>query len=205
MKKTVICGISMKEKVDPSIYKSNDKSIPVSDREVRYPVNAFLERTINSSDELRVILLAKQDEVGFANRNLELFKCELNEVNDTIGAKIEYVVIDTAFSEEKAIHEQLMGQLVDELEDGSHIIVDVTYGPKDLPIVIFTALNFAEKFLGCEIDNIVYGKASFLDGKAINTEICDMVPLYYLGSVTNTIRSADPQKARTMLKSLLSL
>ena len=50
-----------------------------------------------------------------------------------------------------------MGSIVDELEIGARVLVDTTYGPKDLPIVIFTALNFAEKFLECQIDNIIYG------------------------------------------------
>lgn len=42
-----------------------------------------------------------------------------------------------------------MGNIVDELEIGAHVLVDATYGPKDLPIVIFTTHNFAEKFLEC--------------------------------------------------------
>ena len=100
---------------------------------------------------------------------------------------------------------QLMGKIVDEIDNGSHIIVDITYGPKDLPIIIFTALGFAEKFLECEVDAIIYGQASFVDGHVVNTKICDMSPLYYLSSVTNTIKCDEPEKARKALKSLLSL
>lgn len=98
-----------------------------------------------------------------------------------------------------------MGSIVDELEIGARILVDTTYGPKDLPIVIFTALNFAEKFFECQIDNIIYGKAEFVNGKAVDTKMCDMVPLYYLGSITNSIHCVEPGKAKSMLKSLLSL
>jgi hypothetical protein len=96
-------------------------------------------------------------------------------------------------------------KIVDEIDDKTHIIADITYGPKDLPIVLFSAMNFAEKFLECEIENIIYGQAVFKDGKPTDTKICDMVPLYYLNSVTNTIRSEDSTRARQMLKSLLSL
>ena len=63
----------------------------------------------------------------------------------------------------------------------------------------------SEKFLKCEIDNIVYGQADFIDDKVVGSIICDMTPLYCLSSVTNTINCDDPQKARLMLKSLLSL
>lgn len=205
MKKTIICNIPMKENVDQVLYSSDDKSIPVADKKVRYPICAFLEKTMTAEDELKVIILVKKDSYGHYNRNTELFKEELAEANANIDASIEYTVIDTDFEEARSVHEQLMGKIVDEFSAGSHILVDTTYGPKDLPIVIFAALNFAEKFLDCTVDNIVYGQASFVDGQAVDTKICDMIPLYCLGSITNTIHCTEPEKAKSMLKALLSL
>ena len=205
MKKTIICGIPMKKVIDEVVYRSDDKSIPSADRAVRYPVNAFLEETLKPSDELKIILLVKQDPHGSHEHNIGLFKEELANANVSIGAKVSYSVIDTDFSQSKSVHEHLMGRLVDEFDIGAHVIADTTYGPKDLPIVIFTALNFAEKFLKCEIDNIIYGQASFADGHAVDTKLCDMIPLYYLGSITNTIHCIEPEKAKSMLKALLSI
>ena len=205
MKKTIICGIPMKKVLDEVVYRSDDKSIPSADRAVRYPVNAFLEETLKPSDELKIILLVKQDPHGSHEHNIGLFKEELANANASIGAKVSYSVIDTDFSQSKSVHEHLMGRLVDEFDIGAHVIVDTTYGPKDLPVVIFTALNFAEKFLKCEIDNIIYGQASFVDGHAVDTKLCDMIPLYYLGSITNTIHCIEPEKAKSMLKALLSI
>lgn len=205
MKKFIICSIPMKEKVDQVVYTSEDLSLPVSERAVRYPVCAFLEKTLKIEDELQVLLLVKKDEYSCFEQNRFHFMQELKEVNTRIGAKINYITIDTDFSQDRTVHEQLMGKIVNEIDVGSHILVDITFGSKDLPIVIFAALGFAEKFLNCEIDHIIYGQASFVKGKAVNTKICDMVPLYYLSSVTNTIRCTGPDKAKQMLKSLLSL
>lgn len=205
MKKTIICNIPMKEKVDLAVYVSDDKSLPVSDKEVRYPINSFLEKTMTSDDELKIILLEKKDEHDSCQNNADDFKLELGEANKNIGAKLSYTVIDTDFSQSRMVHEKLMGSIVDELEIGAHILVDITYGPKDLPIIIFTALSFAEKFLECKVDNIVYGQASFVHGKVVNTKICDMIPLYCLASITNTIHCVEPEKAKKMLKSLLSI
>lgn len=205
MNKTVICGIPMKEKLDTCTYASDDKSIPTSSRAVSYPINSFLEKTMKRDDVIRFVLLVKKDSYGHHAKNLELFKNEFEKVNESIGASVDYVVVHTEFLEKKTVHEQLVGNLVDEIETGAHILVDMTYGPKDLPIVVFTVLNFAERFLNCQIDNIIYGKAEFVDGKAVNTEICDMSPLYYLGSITNTIHCVEPEKAKMMLKSLLSV
>lgn len=205
MKKIILCGIPMKENVDKVVYVSEDKSIPAANRPVRYPVNAFLEETLKPSDEVKVVLIVKQDEFANHEKNIEYFKTELEQANSQIGASISYSIIDTDFSQNKTVHEKLMGELVDELDIGAHIIVDSTYGPKDLPVVIFTALNFAEKFLNCSIDNIIYGQASFENGHAVETKLCDMIPLYYLGSITNAIHCVEPEKAKAMLKTLLSI
>ena len=194
----------MREHVTNTIYSSDDLSLPVSDKPYRYPINSFLSQTVDKSDELKMILLVKDDGNSFYKKNTEDFKQEVESICSNTGAKAEYVVIQTAFAQDKEIHEQLMGSLVDEIDTDAHIMADITYGPKDLPIVIFAALNFAEKFLGCEVDNIVYGKAEFKENKVIESQICDMVPLYCLSSVTNTIKCVDSQKARQMLKSLLS-
>ncbi len=205
MNKTIICGIPMKAPVEKVVYNSDDKSLPVADFPVRYPINAFLNKTADDNDHFKVILLVKSDEYSAAEQNLKEFQDEFSAVVSSSGASAEICVLRSDFLEAKDVHEKLLGDLVEEITEGSQILVDLTYGPKDLPIIIFTALNFAEKFLKCEIENIVYGQASFLNGRAVNTKICDMVPLYYLGSVTNTIGSADPAKAKSMLKALLSL
>ena len=205
MKKTVICNITMKKDPEKCIYTTDDASLKISNREVIYPINAFLEKNLEKDDEIKVLLLIKKDENGNYQTNSAEFVKELLAINKDISAKIEHKFIETDFSEEQSVHEQLMGRIVDEIEDGSHVIADITYGPKDLPIVLFSALNFAEKFLSCEIDNIIYGQATFIGNKPTNTKICDMVPLYYLNSVIGAVRCDDPLKSRQILKSLLSI
>lgn len=204
MKKTIICNIPMKEHVDLSVYTSNDQSLPVSDKEVRYPITAFLQETLKPEDEVDILLIVKNDNYGHFEKNTRDFCQEFEEINATIGAKFKYSIINSKFEETKATHEQLLGSIVEELSVDSHIIADVTYGPKDLLVVLFTAFNFAEKFLNCTVENIVYGQANFENGKAVNTKICDMIPLYCLGSVTDLIRCDDPAKAKAMLKMLIS-
>jgi len=205
VKKIIICNIPMREYVANTVYSSEDRSLLVSDKPYRYPINSLLSQTVNAEDDLKIILLIKKDGNTFHEKNTADYKLEIEEVCRNTGAKAEFVSIDTDFSQEKENHEQLMKRLVDEIDTGVHIMVDITYGPKDLPIVIFSALNFAEKFLKCEIDNIVYGQATFKDDKVVGSTICDMIPLYCLSSVTNTIKCDEPEKARQMLGSLLEL
>lgn len=205
MKKIVICNIPMRENVESTVFSSDDQSLPVSGRPFRYPINSFLSQTADDTDEMKVILLIKKDGSSYYEKNTEDFKQEISHICDNTGAKAEIALIDTDFAQDREIHEQLLGRLVGQIDTEAHIMADITYGPKDLPIVIFSALSFAERFLKCEVDNIVYGKAIFKNNKVVESTICDMIPLYTLSMVTNTIKCDDPEKARKMLESLLSL
>lgn len=205
LKKVIICNIPMREYVAKTVYTSNDLSLPVSEKAFKYPILSFLTQTMIAEDELKILLLIKKDGNQFYEKNVDDFKAEMSEVLDATGAKAEYVIIDTVFSENKETHEQLMVSLTDEIDVGSHILADITYGPKDLPIVIFSTLTFAENFLCCEVENIIYGQAEFENNRVVGSMICDMAPLYYLSSVSNTIKCNDPAKAKQILKSLLTL
>ena len=205
MKKTIICNIPMRENVDLSVYKSDDLSLPVSNRAVRYPINTFLKKTLSTEDEIKVLLLVKKDEYSHYEKNAHDFIEELRDINSDINSKIEFKIIDTNFEQRQSVHEELMTKIIDEIDADTRILADITYGSKDMPIVLFSAMGFAEKFLRCEIDNIIYGQANFENGKVVNTKICDMIPLYYLNSVTDTIHCDEPEKAKQMLKTLLSL
>ena len=204
MKKTVICNIPMKENTHKCKYSSDDRSLPTSDTEVVYPINAFFEKTLTAEDDLKILLLVKTDPYGHYKKNTEDFKAEFLEANKTANAKYEFRVIETEFSEEQTTHEQLMSAIVDEIEEDSIVLADITYGPKDLPIIVFSALAFAEKHLGCEIDHIVYGQANFVDGAPVNTKICDMVALLYMVTVSSKVHAKDAESAKQMLKSLIS-
>ena len=170
-----------------------------------YPVNSFLSQTIKKSDEIKVVLLIKNDGNAYCYDNVANYKTEIEAFCNRINNLPKYEVIETDFDQTKDTHAQLLGSIIDAIDNGSHIIADVTYGPKDLPIVVFSALFFAENYLQCDIDNIIYGQAFFEDNKVVRSNICDMIPLYYLSSLSNTINCDDPQKARLMIKSLLSI
>ena len=205
MKKTIICNIPMKRDVEANVYESSDDSIPVSSNAFIYPVNSFLSQTLTEEDELKVLLLVKKDDNSYYSDNTEKYKNELHSISEAKGISPDFVIIDTKFEENKATHAQLMGRIIDEIENDSHIIADITFGPKDLPIVVFSSLFFAENYLNCAIDNIVYGQAFFNENKVVSANICDMIPLYYLSSLSTTINCSDPEKARQMIKRLLSI
>jgi hypothetical protein len=160
---------------------------------------------MKKGERVKVVLLTKKDIEGNSPINYAKFQEELDEINGKIGADIEYVELNTEFEETRDVHEKLLRDMVGTLEEDAEIIGDITYGPKPLPIIMFATMNFAEKFFGANIKNIVYGKVDFVDGKAVNPVIYDMTPLYYLNNLTNTMEHKSSEDAVKALDILLDL
>ena len=60
MKKIIICNIPMREYVANTVYSSEDRSLLVSDKPYRYPINSLLSQAVNAEDDLKIILLIKK-------------------------------------------------------------------------------------------------------------------------------------------------
>lgn len=210
MEKIIFINIPMKKELNSLKYKAEGNSEISYDGEVVFPINAVMANTITKNDEVKVVLLKKLDIEHNCDNNVEVFKKELNKINEKIGAKLNYKVIETPFEEETGVNEKLLVDMVNELKEKAMLYADITYGPKSLPIVLFYLLNFAERFFGCEIKNIIYGKVNYVAGEngktvPINPKLCDMTSLYYLNSITNTMECKNSQDAKVLLEKLLSI
>lgn len=203
MKKVVICNIPLKENVKGLLYPQNDNKDLYIGKEIVFPVNALLANTTKVEDEIDIILLAKETQDKFVDKNIELFKNEISNLG--INATINYKLIVTPFVEDKNINDYLLEHIINEVEDNSEIYCDVTYGPKSLPIIMFTALRFLEKSCGCDIKNIVYGKVDFSKDGLKNPEICDLMSLYYLNSINEKMIYKTSEQAKESLHLLLNI
>lgn len=212
MKKIVFSNLPMKKELNKFKYSVYGNDTIEYEGEVIFPVNSVLARTMKKGDKIKVVLLSKDDIEGNSAINAGIFQKELNNINRSIGADIEYITLATPFEETRAVHETLLRDMVDKLENGAEIIGDVTYGPKPLPIIMFAVMNFAEKFFSAKIKNIVYGKVDFVDDgsgtgktKPVNSVLYDLTPLYYLNSVTNAMEYKTSEEAVKALDVLLDL
>lgn len=205
MKRTIIVNIPMTINAKKSVYVSNDKSLPASEKAFTYPVLSYLEKTLTKDDEIRFVLIVQKSDVSKYEYFLEVFKGEMKEIN-YFEIPVEYVVISSEFEETRYVHEALMGQIINNVEDGSNLIADITFGSKDVPIVEFAALNFLVDHLSCKLEHILYGQALFGENnEVLNTKLCDLAPLFSLSSLTSSLQNISGDKARNMLGTLISL
>lgn len=205
MKKTIICNITLQETLSPLPYRGQDASLPDSEAAVVYPVNAFLSQTLAQEDELKLVLLCKKDEEGRAQKNIAAFKSEFSALCGGKYRSVDYQIVEIPFSEQTEFHAGIIRKITAECKENSTIISDITYGTKDLPIVVFAALAFAIQHLHCVVEHILYRQVFFRDGKPTEPVLCNMAPLLSLTSLIYTLNCDSPQSARKMLDILLAL
>jgi len=205
MKKIVFCNIMMKERLNALCYKVSGNSTIEYNGEVIFPINGVLACTLKKDDDVKVVLLKKEDIDGNSDRNAGKYKKELDKINSNLGAKIEYRILSTPHNESRAVQEKLFKEILGEFVEGAAVYTDITYSTKSLPIIVFSALNFAQRFFKADIKNIVYGKVDFdKDNNPFNPELFDMSALFYLNSIVNTIECADGKSALKLLDAILS-
>lgn len=212
MSKIIFNDLPMKKELHAFQYMAEGNSKIQYEDKVIFPVNSVLAKTLKKGESVKIVFLSKEDPEGNSKANEKIFQNELNAINEKIGADIIYKNITTPFVETKDIHEKVFRAIIGELEKDAEIICDITYGPKTLPLILFTALNFAEKFFGCKIENIVYGKVNFVDDgsgtgktKPINPVLYDLTPLYFLNAVTNVMECKNAEEAVRSLDFLLKM
>jgi hypothetical protein len=165
--------------------------------EVVNPVNAVLARTMKKGETVKVVLLPTLDKKGVSLQNVDYFKRELDGINSSIGAEITYEAIETPYEPTKLTFEELFRSLIKCFEPGAHIIADMTYGMKPLPMILLLALNFAENFCGAAIDSITYGKVEFdrETRKPCDPMLYDITSLYFLQKLVSTIECDTAESA----------
>lgn len=205
MKKIVFCNIMMKSNYAKLLYDVKDDSRITHNIPVYFPINAILANTLKKQDDVKVVLLLKKAKEDMSEHNAQVFMQELDEINQNIGANIEYVTLTSDFVESAAEQEKVFRAAIDQMEERSEVYVDITYGPKSLPIIMFAALNFAEKFMQVNVKGIVYGKVEFGPNATMsNPELYNVTTLYYINSIMSEIDCDNASEAKMKLDRLLS-
>jgi hypothetical protein len=199
--KTVISNIPLVRGIEAVYYPVVGNSLLDYKHKVHYPVNAVLAKTIKKGEAVKVLLLVTEGGDKAGEKNVERFKKELDAINKDIGAKIRYENIHMPFSATKDVSGDMFRRIIGKFRKNTEIIADITYGPKPLPMILFCALNFAEKFCGADIKHIVYGKVEFRDKKIVpsTAALYDITSLFYLNSLTRVMECDSAKSAIKLL------
>ena len=205
MKKIVISTLPSDNRLVKRLYQVDGNATIQVNEPVYFAVNSALANNLKKDDDVKVVLVGTTREDNFIQENAQKFMQELRCFNK-VGANIREAVVTRPFDESKTNFYELYENLLDQLEEGAELYVDVTFGPKTPVLLIFSVLQFAEKFFHCSIENIVYSKVIFKSGSSEvikgSEMIYDITPLYMLSSITNTIECSKAVKAVKAVKAL---
>lgn len=204
MKKIVFVTLMMADDMHKRHFPVDGNSFIEYPGETYYAINSVLAQTMKSEDEIKVVLIQTKGGDNAGAKNIQIFMDELESLN-TCGASITYEVIASQFVENKNKFKNLYTHLIKTFEKEAELYADITFGPKSLPLLVFSAMQFGEKFFDCTIGNVIYLKAEFKNNQFVEGSqmIYDFTPLYMLNSFTNTIECANGEKAIASVEALL--
>ena len=210
MKKIIFVDIPMKEmskSFNSQCYKVENAKCCLP---VVFPINAVLTKILHKEDSVKVVLLETITKETYTNKNIEIFKEELENINESIGAKIDYEIIKSNFVESKKNHENRLRSMLSKIEEGAELYVDMTFGQKTIPMILMCVLHFAEKFFNADVKKIVYGKVEFVkhdDGIVYpeNPELYDLTSLYYLNNLMGSMEASNSKEALKTLDAFFAL
>ena len=205
--KLVITTVPMKKDISSLQYPVAGNCTIEYTGDVFFPVNAVLAKTLKRKERAKVLFLSTSGgKENYSKDNIDKFKNELERINIEIEADLSWETIDVPFDPQKEVFEQLVSELIATFEKDCKIIADITYGIKPLPMILFCALHFAEKFYNATILNIIYGKAEFdRQNKPINPLLYDITSLFYLNKLIGTMECESGEVASKILSDFFSL
>lgn len=215
MKKIIFINVPLQQ-IPSTKYKIIGNSNFEYSGKVMCAIDSILAKTLKKDDDVKIVYV--KEEQSQQNNEDKKMRKELEEINKNIGAKINFKLICKPFEETQDTHEQLLENLIDELEENAEVSADVTYGTKPLSFIIFNILTFAAKFCNADINNVVYSKVEYekaSTGKTIldengkpkvkNGTIFNLSPLYYLNSISSTIKCKNMNEAKQIIKKIINM
>ena len=212
MKKIVFADICMRDEKSfhKACYKGSGNAGSNYAEDVYYPINAILADKLKKDDDVKVVLIQtidKEDEreQNCVKENTKKFITELNHINETINAKIEYKEVNADYNELKENHEKRIMTILEQMEEGAELYGDITFGPRTVPMEMLCAFAFAEKFYNVNVRKIVYGQVKWINNTPVEPQLFDITSLHYLNSLTYNMQPDSVDKAMESLKRFFSL
>ena len=181
MKNTVILPLRYRWNLKKTTFRKGENDfIEYQEKEFIFPISHILSGIISDDSETDVILIRTTSEYRKTEQFADEAKEELNSVLSGRCKHINYKVIDAPYSSTKNELGMIYRKLCNEISPETNIYADLTFGPKYMPLVVFCALNYAEKYSDCNIKRVLYG---LFDGQKDNKgTIVDFTSLYLLNT-----------------------
>lgn len=170
------------------------------DKKVIFPLNHIIQGEISLDDNVNVILIETTSPERNTIKFVDEAKSEIISLLQGKCKNLTFDIVKAPYTSSRLELGNIYKNLCSAIKPNSAIYADVTFGPKYLPIITFCSLNYSEKYLGCEVRQLLYGL--FDENKTKRAEISDFTTLYLLnsfGSIFNGSKESFDSFANTLL------
>lgn len=163
-----------------------------------YPIVPIIKDTVRPGDEVRVIAVRQTNAPH--SENLEIFRQEL----EGLGLPFTLTDLTVPETQQKNALLDLFEVLTGCMEADACYYACVTFGTKTWPLVLSSALHYAEKLLdNTEIKGVYYREITRKEGKQIGVAQYDVSALFTLDSIIDLAADAGVEDRQTFLRLLL--
>lgn len=177
------------------------------DHKTRFPIITALEGYTQPGEEVAVIAVVSDMELG--RRNLELFRREVEEVcrkKQLSCAGVQVVTVPT--DDRVATHVATFQKLLDFAADGDELFSCMTYGTKPMSTALMMAVQYAYRVKeNTTISCIVYGQIFRPGDDRSNwtASVYDMTALVQLDEIVRVLADRGVENPKAVIDSILAL
>lgn len=163
-----------------------------------YPITPIIADTARPGDEITVLAVRQKNSPR--SDNLDAFRREL----DTLGTPCTLIDVTTPENQQRDALLTLFETLTDAMQDDACYYADATFGTKTYPLVLASALRYAEKILDdTEVCGIYYRELTRENGQVKTARQYDISTLFTLDGIVDMAAGEDIADKRAFIKLML--
>ncbi len=170
-----------------------------------FPVLPLIHGYVEAGDTVEIFVLTTENH-EIALRNYQTIEREITSLCGEIGASCTVSKIGVPFDETVESQLNTFKMLIDKISDGDTVLVDMTYGPKCLAIILMMAMNYGYRICkDCTIECFVYGSLDFRDGHPCGKRIYDITSLFLMDQIVNELAKSGNRNPMKAIESILTM
>ena len=169
--------------------------------ETAFPIVPVIDATLQPGDTATVVAVRQQN-TG-RNRNMDILRRELEGLGRSNWTLRDLTVPE---SQEKDLLLGLFAEMIGCLQDDTCYYACMTFGTKTYPVVLFSALSYADKIRrNTQICGIYYREVLRTQGKMRESRLYDVTALFTLNSLVDLVAGMDCEAKEPMIRRMLEL
>lgn len=175
--------------------------LTTSVKQVAFPIVPIVDATLQPEDEGVIVAIRQQNSPQ--NKNMDILRTELDALGKSNWTIRELTVPER---QDKDLLLGLFTAMIDCMEDNACYYACMTFGTKTYPVVLFSALSYAEKIRSnTQICGIYYCEIRREEGRPVQANLYDVSALFTLNSLVDLVAGMDCRDKDRMIRTMLEL